>query len=670
MRNDPVSLLMGPGRPRRESLLNQRFPLRLEELEDRTAPALTIQLDYSFDTSGFFNDPARRRVLEAAVNEVAARIDSSLGAILPSPGNSWTASFIHPSTGQMQTITNLVVPADTLIVFVGARDLPGVEAGTGGFGGWSATGSSTWLSEISTRGTGQAMPWGGSLAFDNRGTDWSFSLTSVTSQGVDFYSVAQHELGHLLGLGTSSRWFDQVAGNAFHGPWAKGVYGGPVPLQSGGLHWADGVNGFGCHCPSCVGVSAVSAQASLTPTLPTGRRVGFSELDFAALRDIGWQVRSPVAPGASSGSSSSASRPSASPPAVPLLPPLSAPPPPAPVFTPTPAARPGDRVAISGGAGSVQVFQQASDGLLRPISPVLRPFSGYNGVIRSAIGDFNGDGVADLAVTTASGPAASVMLYNGKDFSVLLGGTVLWDGFRGGAFLAAGDVNRDGRDELAVSADAGGSPRVTVLEFRNGRLQVLSDFFAFDDPNFRGGARVALGDVNRDGFADLVVTAGPGGGPRVSTYDGRSLTRGWHDRLIWDFFAFDSRLRTGAYVAAGDLNGDGYAEIIFSADDGGSSRTIAYSGWLLSTRPGVDPMTLPLLFSQFATLENSPRGTRVTVKDLDGDGRNEMIFTTAARTDSTLRIITADQILTPVQPVAQVQQPIGLAADPAGLFLG
>ena len=60
-------------------------------------------------------------------------------------------------------------------------------------------------------------------------------------------------------------------------------------------------------------------------------------------------------------------------------------------------------------------------------------------------------------------------------------------------------------------------------------------------------------------------------------------------RLFNDFFAFDPSLRTGEYAAVGDLNADGYDDIILTADVGGSSRTIAYSGYELSTTPNRQP---------------------------------------------------------------------------------
>ena len=64
--------------------------------------------------------------LQRAANDLTGRLDDTLAAI-PSPSgtNRWTADFDHPATGNRVSQANLLVPADTLIVFVGSRDLPG-----------------------------------------------------------------------------------------------------------------------------------------------------------------------------------------------------------------------------------------------------------------------------------------------------------------------------------------------------------------------------------------------------------------------------------------------------------------------------------------------------------------------------------------------------------------
>ena len=78
--------------------------------------------------------------------------------------------------------------------------------------------------------------------------------------------------------------------------------------------------------------------------------------------------------------------------------------------------------------------------------------------------------------------------------------------------MAAGDVNGDGHADIITGAGAGGGPHVSV--FSGTDLSILASFFAYD-PAFTGGVTVAAGDVNGDGLADIVTGAGAGGGPHV-----------------------------------------------------------------------------------------------------------------------------------------------------------
>ncbi|HEX4610246.1 MAG TPA: hypothetical protein VH092_18790, partial [Urbifossiella sp.] len=66
-----------------------RTRLSLEHLEARDVPAITIQIDYSFDANGFFSDPTRRAVLQQAANAIASELTANLPAITPGGGNSW-----------------------------------------------------------------------------------------------------------------------------------------------------------------------------------------------------------------------------------------------------------------------------------------------------------------------------------------------------------------------------------------------------------------------------------------------------------------------------------------------------------------------------------------------------------------------------------------------------
>src|SRR5205085_2424535 len=98
--------------------------------------------------------------------------------------------------------------------------------------------------------------------------------------------------------------------------------------------------------------------------------------------------------------------------------------------------------------------------------------------------------------------------------------------------VAAADVNGDGVDEVIVGAGPGGGPQISIYDVQTGQL--LRTFFAFD-PLFVGGVRLATGYINDDNAADLIVGAGAGGGPNVVVFDGAS------GNLINSFFAFDPR---------------------------------------------------------------------------------------------------------------------------------
>jgi hypothetical protein len=623
----------------------RRPRLALEWLEAREVPAITVQIDYSFDAAGFFSDPTRRAVLQQVADDIGSHLTANLAAITPGGGNSWTATFFNPATGQQATLSNLAVAGNTVVIYAGGRDLTGSEAGVGGFGGFGASGSQAWLDFIRSRGPGYTT-WGGSLAFDTNGTNWFFgsSTGGLAAGQVDFYSVAAHELGHLFGIGTAPSWSGNVSGGSFVGGNATSVYGGPVPLSPEHAHWADGAT---------VGGQPVS----LDPYLTTGTRIGFSSLDYAALKDIGWGVSgvAGVAAGGPGGAAPSA-------PPVPLGSSLLQ------VASSGPGAGSSRLVTLTGPTdGSAQVFALGGDGQLAAAGARFQPFPGYTGIIRSTVADFDGDGAADFAFATGAGTNATVRIISGKTGADLVGPTPVLGGFTGGVFLAAGDTDRDGTAELAVSSDAGGSTRVSVYKVVGGGLSTIADFLAFDSAEFRGGSRVAVGDVNRDGYADLVVGAGVGGGPRVSVYDGRTLAAGQLTKLVPDFFALSPALRSGVYVTVGDVNGDGFADILYSTGDTGGPRVRVVSGAVLVANPGADVAALPALADFFVWDPNDRKGIRIAVRDLDGDGQAELVVGSGDKANAMARVIPFGQMNNPTTPL---HNPLGNPATIDGVYVG
>ena len=259
-----------------------------------TTRAVSITFDYTYDAGGFFsgNNSSRRSILDLAASVYETRLYDSLTAITPGGANSWSVEFSNPATGAEVTLNNLSVAADTLVVYVGARSLGGSTLGYGGYGGYSASGNAGFVSTVATRGQSGAPstefgPWGGDITFNSAST-WYFDSDPTTTESFagqnDFYSVAVHELGHILGLGTADSWMNLATATFFTGTKAKLANGGAnVPLELDLGHFHDGTM-------STIPGTGTAQEAALDPTLTTGTRKYATALDFAALDDIGWDV--------------------------------------------------------------------------------------------------------------------------------------------------------------------------------------------------------------------------------------------------------------------------------------------------------------------------------------------------------------------------------------------
>ena len=273
-------------------------------------------------------------------------------------------------------------------------------------------------------------------------------------------------------------------------------------------------------------------------------------------------------------------------------------------------------VGVGAGLNDTAQFYNP-DGTLRF---TLNLFPGFTGGVRVTSADFNGDGIADLVAGTGPGAASSVVIIDGKTKNTLFTINPFEAGFTGGVFVAAGDINGDGTADLVITPDEGGGPRCRVIS--GAGFTQIADFFGIDDKNFRGGARAAIGDLNGDGKGDLIVSAGFMGGPRVAVYNGALLTGDGGPKFFGDFFVFEETLRNGAYVAAGDINGDGFADLIAGGGPGGGPRVYALSGKDL-IQSGATVKTAVANF--FAGDEANRGGIRVVARDLDGDDRADIV---------------------------------------------
>lgn len=157
---------------------------------------------------------------------------------------------------------------------------------------------------------------------------------------------------------------------------------------------------------------------------------------------------------------------------------------------------------------------------------------------------------------------------------------------------------------LAAGPDAGKQPLVKIFYADTG-LERLR-FLAYE-ASFSGGVRVGMGDVNGDGFPDLITAPGAGRAAEVKIFSG---TNGSLIRTHSPFAGFSG----GAYVAAGDLNFDGYADVLIGSGAGLNGSLIVYSGANGAELGSGAPYE--------ATFTG---GIRVALGDVTGDGYADVI---------------------------------------------
>jgi hypothetical protein len=242
----------------------------------------------------------------------------------------------------------------------------------------------------------------------------------------------------------------------------------------------------------------------------------------------------------------------------------------------------------------------------------------FTGGVRVAVGDVNGDGVPDIITGAGPGGGPHVKVFSGKDGSLLASFFAYDPTFAGGVFVASGDVNGDGYADIITGAGPGGGPHVKVFSGKDG--SVLDTFFAYA-PTFTGGVHVAAGDVDGDGHAEIITGAGLGGGPDVRVFTGATGAQ------ASEFFAYGASFTGGVMVAAGDMNGDGNAEIITGPGAGASGEVRVFDATTGAKLQALTP---------FASTVTG--GVRVAVTDLNADGRPDIVAATGPGIAPDLRV--------------------------------
>jgi hypothetical protein len=266
-------------------------------------------------TKEFFARPGARDALQQAADVLTKPLGDSLQARTISKPGKWILPF-DPATGGgsaplsrfvgglLDPKGNLPIPADTILVVVGAHPFRADPFNHGGclysFSDVSRQNQKT----VDKRGTTHGVPYVGVVSFAN---DPNLSFAKPKAGGSDFVASAEHELGHALGLingtvdwdaltrsqGTQQRYFvgrNAVAAYKRMGGVVDDAHPGvPLDVRKPG-HWAPSPGDLQAPGQAAVGLLQTRDGRPIRATMQEKVGSRFTELDFAALQDIGWRV--------------------------------------------------------------------------------------------------------------------------------------------------------------------------------------------------------------------------------------------------------------------------------------------------------------------------------------------------------------------------------------------
>jgi hypothetical protein len=214
--------------------------------------------------------------------------------------------------------------------------------------------------------------------------------------------------------------------------------------------------------------------------------------------------------------------------------------------------------------GIVKVFK--SDGTATAVEFLAHEY-GYG--VNVAAGDINNDGVDEII--TAPGPGennpADINVFDASGNKINNLSIAAANGYNYGATVASGDLNGDGYDEVVVGAGAGAlnPSEVKVFMYDSYGDQLVDSGIGLTAYATGYGVVVAIGDIDCDDNAEIITAPGPGaandGDIKVWTVDSTQGVGQWSVTLMQEY-TVTSMYGYSVNIGAGDMDGDSYSEVI------------------------------------------------------------------------------------------------------------
>lgn|GEM_PF-3422101 len=260
---------------------------------------------------------------------------------------------------------------------------------------------------------------------------------------------------------------------------------------------------------------------------------------------------------------------------------------------------------IAGGVGSRPVVRVVSNmGVARDYQVFE---SAFRGGVRAALADFNNDGIADVVAVPGPGGGPVLRVFDGLTGNLLKSMYVFAGNYTRGLYVAVGDTNGDGTEDIIVSTGGGGTAQVKAISGKDFKT-VLTSFAPYG--GFAGEVTVAVANIKGDAAAEIVTGTGAGVRPDVRVWSGKG-------KFIQAVAVSANAGLAGVFVAAADLSGDGLAEVIIGTGFGVSSQVYVNN---LNASPGT-----PALRTMAPFAPGFKGGARVGAADVDGDGDLDLV---------------------------------------------